>query len=160
MKKAILTSEIDLRFRPSIFLWGWLGLFSILVCFSLWYCLPVRWAVPASMGYAALLFWQCRTLPAMRAMSSVQTLHVDVYGQMTVSTRDGRQWLCEVLPASVVQPAYLILHLQSQLNHEADMGQALPGCPASHLLVMFDQAEASQLKALRVWLRWGALQPA
>ena len=44
MKKAILSTEIGLRLRPSKFLWGWWWLFSILVVFSLVYSLPWRWA--------------------------------------------------------------------------------------------------------------------
>ncbi len=162
MKKAILSSEIGLRFRPSKFLWGWGWLFSMLVVFSLVYSLPLRWAALAVLAYILVCVWQWTQLPATRWPWSVQSLRVDVFGQMTLTDKRGQTWSFAVLPDSVVHPACIVLHLTAFVPQEIE--RVLVKTPSAlmtrllrpkRLLILPDQADTQALQALRVWLKWG-----
>jgi hypothetical protein len=162
MKKAILSSEIGLRLRPSKFLWGWGWLFSMLVVFSLVYSLPLRWAALAVLAYILVCVWQWTQLPATRWPWSVQSLRVDVFGQMTLTDKRGHTWSFAVLPDSVVHPACIVLHLTALVPEEDEL--SLVKTPSAlmtrwfrpkRLLILPDQADTQALQALRVWLKWG-----
>lgn len=162
MKKAILSSEIGLRLRPSKFLWGWWWLFSILVVFSLVDCLPPVWAALGVLAYLLACVWQWTQLPATRWPWSVQSLRVDVFGQMTLTDKRGQIWSLIVLPDTVVHPACIVLHI-SALALQADASTLVqtPSTPMmrwlrpKRLLILSDQADTQALQALRVWLKWG-----
>lgn len=162
MKKAILSSEIGLRLRPSKFLWGWGWLFSMLVVLSLVYSLPLRWAALAVLVYMLVCVWQWTQLPATRWPWSVQSIKVDVFGQMTLTDKRGQIWSLIVLPDTVVHPACIVLHI-SALALQAD-SSTLVQTPSTlmmrwfrptRLLILPDQADTQALQALRVWLKWG-----
>jgi hypothetical protein len=153
MKKAILSSEIDLRLRPSTLLWGWWWLFSMLMMISLWWTLPFAWAA-AGMGiYCIASGWQWTQLTATSWKKSIQTLRVDVYGQMTVTNQAGQAYQASVLPDSIVHPWCLILHLQLLSVAEDSAVESSPY--HQRILLLPDQADSGTLSALRVWLRWG-----
>jgi len=162
MKKAILSTEIGLRLRPSKFLWGWWWLFSILVMFSLLYSLPWRWAALAVLGYLLACVWQWTQLPATRWPWSVQSIRVDVFGQMTLTDKRGQTWSLIVLPDTVVHPACIVLHI-SALALQADDSAFVHKLSTpimrwlrpKRLLIVSDQADTQALQALRVWLKWG-----
>ncbi|WP_228518738.1 hypothetical protein [Methylophilus sp. 13] len=152
MKKAILSTEIDLRLRPSYLLWGWWCLFSMLVMACLWWKLAFVWALSATAVYGLASGWHWTQLAATSWKHSIQRLRVDVYGQMTVVNRTGQVYQVSVLPDSVVHPWCLVLHMQLQLLHEA---AAEPIMRTQRMLLLPDQADRASLTALRVWLRWG-----
>lgn len=162
MKKAILSSEIGLRLRPSKFLWGWGWLFSMLVVLSLVYSLPLLWAALAVLVYMLVCVWQWTQLPATRWPWSVQSIRVDVFGQMTLTDKRGQIWSLIVLPDTVVHPACIVLHI-SALALQADSSTLVqtPSTPMmrwlrpKRLLILSDQADTQALQALRVWLKWG-----
>jgi hypothetical protein len=162
MKKAILSTEIGLRLRPSKFLWGWGGLFSMLVVFSLVYSLPWGWATLAVLAYLLACMWQWTQLPATRWPWSAQSVRVDVFGQMTLTDRRGQTWCFTVLPDTVVHPACIVLHITALVLQEG-MSAMVP-TPSTqlarwlrpkYLLILSDQADTQALQALRVWLKWG-----
>lgn len=165
MKKAILSSEIGLRLRPSLFLWGWWCLFSILVVLSLLYCLPPAWAALGLLSYVLACLWQWMQLPATRWPWSVQSLRVDVFGQMTLTNTRGELWSFKLQPDTVVHPACLVLHVRDvvQLQEAGALHTHTQGSlhvltrwlQPKRLLILPDQADAQALKALRVWLKWG-----
>jgi toxin CptA len=153
MKKAILSSEIDLRLQPSYLLWGWWCLFSMLVVACLWWKLPVGWAVSGTGLYCIVSVWQWTKLVATSHQQSLQAVRVNVYGQMTVMNRMGQVFYADVLPDSVVHPWCMVLHLELRpLQEEADAAFL---SRKERFLVLPDQADRKSLAALRVWLRWG-----
>jgi hypothetical protein len=163
MKKPILPTEIVLRFHPSKFLWGWWLLFSMAVLFSVWLCLPVAWAIAGSAIYGLGCGWEWTQLVATRWRYSVQTLQVNVYGEMSVTDTSGQRWLVRVLPDSVVQHGLMVLHID-YLSSPPAAAEAQGPVPADklwpwlrprRLLILFDQADAVSQKAMRVWLNWG-----
>ena len=163
MKKAILSTEIGLRLRPSKFLWGWWWLFSILVVLSLVYSLPWRWAALAVLGYLLACMWQWTQLPATRWAWSAQSIRVDVFGQMTLTDKRGQTWALTVLPDTVVHPACVVIHMADLLQQQEEGGVPDAQRPSlltrslspKRLLILPDQVHGGALKALRVWLKWG-----
>ena len=160
MKKAILSSEIGLRFRPSKFLWGWWVVFSILVLFSLVYSLPTLWAVLGLLAYTLWCAWQWTQLLATRWPWSVHALRVDVFGHMSLTNAKGQAWSFKLKPDTVVHPACMVLHLNGlelQENEAGELDQAwfARWLFPKRLLILPDQADAQSLQALRVWLKWG-----
>lgn len=161
MKKAILSSEIGLRFRPSHFLWGWWCLFSILIIASLVYSLTPVWAFFVLLAYLLASLWQWTQLLATRCPWSVHQLRVDVFGQMTLIDARGMAWAFKVKPNTVVHPLCLVLHLTELQPLNNDMTfQANQACyqrwlQPRRLLILPDQADTHALQALRVWLKWG-----
>jgi hypothetical protein len=163
MKKPILPTEIVLRFHPSKFLWGWWGLFSMAVLSSVWLCLPVAWAIAVSALYGLACVWQWTQLIATRWRFSVQTLQVDVFGEMSVSDACGQRWQVLVLPDSVVHHGLMVLHI-AYLPSQPSVAEPHCQLPADklwrllrprRLLILFDQADPAAQKAMRVWLNWG-----
>lgn len=164
MKKPILPSEITLRFHPSQFLWGWWLVFSIAVLFSLWLSLSPLWACVGTLLYVGAGFWEWTQLVATQWRCSVHELKVDVFGQMAIIDTMGRLWRIEILPESVVHHGCMVLHiaykeLQKEAYDEADarlkdsfLSKYLR---PTRLLILFDHADTSSQKALRVWLKWG-----
>jgi hypothetical protein len=161
MKKAILASEIGLRFRPSLFLWGWWGIFSILVSYSLVYSLPPGWALMALVAYLLASAWQWTQWLATRWPWSVHALRVDVYGQMTLIDARGLTWSFKVKPSTVVHPLCLVLHLtdlqpvNNDMTFQADQTWYQRWLQPRRLLILSDQVDTHALQALRVWLKWG-----
>ncbi len=163
MKKAILPSEIDLHFKTSYLLWGWCGLFSILILVCVSRFLPTVFAVAALLMYGLACFWQWLQLPATRWSWSAQSLRVDVYGRMTLTNTFGQTWSFSVRGDSVVHPACIVLHLgnlaltvEGNQTHDTEPLPFLSRfCMPKRLLILPDQADAQTLKALRVWLKWG-----
>lgn len=167
MKKPILPTEIVIAFHPSLYLWGWLGFFSILVVGALAYCLPWPIAIGAMMLYAIYLLWQYTQLIATRRMQSIRTLRVDVFGQLSVMDGLGRRWVAEVLSDTVVHRYGLVIHLHYLDEVTADAQDVkvsddskVPSVICrwlrpTRLLILPDHANAESLRALRVWLRWG-----
>lgn len=163
MKKAILSSEIGLRLRPSLFLWGWWCLFSMLVVFSLLYCLPPVWAALGLFAYGLACIWQWMQLPATRWAWSVQSLRVDVFGHMTLTNTQGHLWSFKLQPDTVVHPAGLVLHMTALVREPEAGAMSDPAALTfltrwllpKRLLILPDQADTAALQALRVWLKWG-----
>jgi hypothetical protein len=167
MKKPILPTEIVLRFHPSKFLWGWWWLFSMAVLSSVWLCLPVAWAIAVSAIYALACVWQWTQLIATRWRFSVQTLQVDVFGQMSVSDACGHRWLIQVLSDSVVHHGLMVLHIaylpsspsatetETQPQSQVSADKLWRLLRPRRLLILFDQADPAAQKAMRVWLNWG-----
>ena len=167
MKKPILPSEIVIAFHPSLYLWGWLGFFSMLVVGALAYCLPGPVAMGAIVLYAMYLLWQYTQLIATRRVQSIRTLRVDVFGQLSVVDGLGRHWLAEVLPDTVVHPYCLVIHLNyldevtadaqgvKESDHHKAASLICRWLRPTRLLILPDHADAESLRALRVWLRWG-----
>jgi hypothetical protein len=163
MKKPILPTEIVLRFHPSKFLWGWWLVFSMAVLLSLWVSLPVIWTIAGTVIYVVTCAWQWTQLVATRWKFSPQILHVDVFGEMTVTNISGQRWHIKVLPDSVVHHSLMVLHIDYlELQTEAlDEEMTLSGdrlwrwMRPTRLLILFDQADTASQKALRVWLSWG-----
>lgn len=159
MKKPILPSEIEISFHPSHFLWGWYMVFSMLVLFSVWVCLPWMWSVALSVVYLLAGLWSYRQQVATGWRLSVRKLRVDVYGEMTLINYQGQCWRVNVSPNSVVHPWCMVLSLQYPPDdHSAliaslssDDYRALP----RRLLILPDHAPRASLSALRVWLKWG-----
>lgn len=165
MKKPILPTEIVLRFHPSKFLWGWWLVFSMAVLLCLWVCLPPWWALIGSLLYVITCCWQWTQLVATHWPFSPQALHVDVFGQMTVTNMLGQVWRIKVLADSVVHHGCIVLHIDYlELQSEASEGNGhAPDNPGvlwqclrpRRLLVLFDHTDNASKKALRVWLKWG-----
>lgn len=162
MKKTILPTEIALRFHPSKFLWGWWLLFTMAVVTSLWLTLPPGWALGGIFLYGLACLWQWTQLVATTWYFSVQSLHVDVYGHMTITNTLRQCWQVKVLPDSVVHHACMVLHiayldLKPDQSAEGHSGLRLMWkcLRPTRLLILFDQADAESQKALRVWLKWG-----
>lgn len=163
MKKAILPSEIDLHFKTSYLLWGWCGLFSILIVVCVSHFLPTAFAVVGLCIYSLACFWQWMQLPGTRWAWSAQSLRVDVYGQMTLTNTQGQTWSFSVRGDSVVHPACIVLHLGDvALTVDGDQAHDVERLPflsrfwmPKRLLILPDQTDAQTLKALRVWLKWG-----
>lgn len=130
---------------------------------TVWLCLPVAWAIAVSALYGLACVWQWMQLVATRWRFSVQTLQVDVFGQMSVSDASGQRWHILVLPDSVVHHGLMVLHIaylpsppvnaeaQSQVSADKLWWLLRP----RRLLILFDQAEPVSQKAMRVWLNWG-----
>lgn len=158
MKKPILPSEIEISFHPSNFLWGWCVVFSMLVLSSVWYCLPCQWSVVLTAIYLLACLWSFSRQLATGWRLSVQSLRVDVYGEMTLVNTMGQVWKVNVLPDTVVHPWCMVLHVQFQspLNvEEADVIHWHRWLLPCRLLILPDHAGKQSLSALRVWLRWG-----
>lgn len=161
MKKAILASEIGLRFRPSLFLWGWWGIFSILVIASLVYSLTPAWAFFVLLAYLLASLCQWTQLLATRCPWSVHQLRVDVFGHMTLIDARGLTWSFNVKPSTVVHPLCLVLHLtdlqpvNNDMTFQADQAWYQRWLQPRRLLILSDQADTHALQALRVWLKWG-----
>lgn len=167
MKKPILPTEIVIAFHPSLYLWGWLGFFSMLVVGVLAYCLPWPIAFAAMLLYAIYLLWQYTQLVATRREQSIRTLRVDVFGQLSVVDGLGRRWVAQVLPDTVVHGYGLVIHLHyldeatadaHGVNQSDDHKASSLICRwlrPTRLLILPDHADAESLRALRVWLRWG-----
>ncbi|MDP8568408.1 protein YgfX [Methylophilus aquaticus] len=167
MKKPILPTEILIALHPSLYLWGWLGFFSMLVVGVLAYCLPWPIAFAAILLYAIYLLWQYTQLVATRHEHSIRTLRVDVYGQLSVVDGLGRRWFAEVLPDTVVHRYGLLIHLHYLDEATADEQGVKESADRktnslmsrwlrpTRLLILPDHADAESLRALRVWLRWG-----
>lgn len=159
MKKPILPSEIEISFHPSYFLWGWYIVFSMLVLFSLWVCLPWMWGVLLSLAYLLVSLWHYRQQVATSWRFSVQKLKVSVYGEMTLINRLGQCWRVNVLPDTVVHPWCMVLSLQYPPDDNSAWIELL-GCDdywvqPRRLLILPDHAPCASLGALRVWLKWG-----
>jgi hypothetical protein len=153
MKKAILSSEIDLRLQPSYFLWGWWCLFSMLVMACLCWKLPFGWALCGIGLYCVVSGWQWTQLVATSWKQSIQTMRVDVFGHMTITNRAGQRYEASVLADSVVHPWCLVLHLHLRAMDEDSPTEA---CVRNQrILLLPDQVNKRHLKAFRVWLRWG-----
>lgn len=153
MKKAILSSEIDLRLQPSYLLWGWWCLFSMLVVACLWWKLPFGWAVSGTGLYCIVSSWQWTQLVATPWKHSIQTIRVDVFGHMTITNRSDQVYQATVLADSVVHPWCLVLHLHLDAMDEDSSTES---CARNQrILLLPDQVEKGQLTAFRVWLRWG-----
>lgn len=165
MKKPILPSEITLRFHSSKFLWGWWLVFSIAVSFSLWLSLPSIWALAGTLLYVTASFWHWTQLIATSWRFSVQALKVDVFGQMVITNAVGQRWRIGVLPDSVVHHGCMVLHIfytELQINASEEINSAHHQKPLlwrwlkpTRLLILFDHADTTAQKALRVWLKWG-----
>jgi hypothetical protein len=158
MKKPILPSEIEISFQPSTFLWGWCVVFSMLVLITLWYCLPWRWSATLTAIYLAACLWAYSQQVATGWWFSVQSLRVDVYGEMTLVNTRGQVWTVNILPDTVVHPWCMVLHVQLQppsSAEEADMLIWHHWLLPRRLLILPDHAGKQSLSALRVWLRWG-----
>ncbi len=167
MKKPILPTEIVIAFHPSLYLWGWLGFFSMLVVGVLAYCLLWPIAIGAMLLYAIYLLWQYTQLIATRRVQSIRTLRVDVFGQLSVVDGLGRRWDAEVLPDTVVHRYGLVIHLNYLDEETADAQEVKESddrkasrlmsrwLRPTRLLILPDHADAESLRALRVWLRWG-----
>jgi len=134
----------------------------MLVVFSLVYSLPLLWAALAVLAYLLACVWQWTQLPATRWPWSVQSLRVDVFGQMTLTDKRGQIWSFAVLPDSVIHPACIVLHLTAFVPQENE--RVLVQTPSTlmmrwfrpkRLLILPDQADTQALQALRVWLKWG-----
>ncbi|MFD0912876.1 hypothetical protein [Methylophilus luteus] len=113
--------------------------------------------------YGLACGWQWTQLVATRWRFSVQTLQVDVFGQMSVSYASGQRWQILVLPDSVVHHGLMVLHI---VYLPSPPSVAEPHCQVladklwrllrpRRLLILFDQAEPAAQKAMRVWLNWG-----
>ncbi|TXI47060.1 MAG: hypothetical protein E6Q52_01520 [Methylophilus sp.] len=135
----------------------------MLVVFSLLYCLPPTWAALGLLIYLLACLWQWMQLPATRWPWSVQSLRVDVFGQMTLTNTCGELWSFKLQPDSVVHPACLVLHVTEVVQlqeagalHVQDSLHFLTHwLQPKRLLILPDQADAQVLKSLRVWLKWG-----
>ncbi|HSI45271.1 MAG TPA: hypothetical protein VK950_03785 [Methylophilus sp.] len=165
MKKPILPTEIELRFHPSKFLWGWWLVFSMAVLLCLWVSLPLLWAIIGTVIYMIACVWQWSQLVATSWKFSPQLLSVDVFGTMTVTNTSGQRWLIKVLPESVVHHACMVLHIE-YLELQSDALEENSNIPRHYmllwrwlrpirLLVLFDHADTASQKGLRVWLKWG-----
>jgi hypothetical protein len=160
MKKPILPSEIVLRFHPSKFLWGWWLLFSIAVLVCLWICLPLMWAASMTLIYNTACFWQWTQLVGTHWKLSVQTLKVDVFGQMFVKNTLGQYWHINVLPDTFVHQHCIVLHIdyleqlaepeEAQLKEKWVWRWMRP----TRLLILFNQTDCDAHRELRVWLKW------
>ncbi|WP_029148746.1 hypothetical protein [Methylophilus sp. 5] len=136
----------------------------MLVVFSLLYCLPAGWAALGLFAYGLACIWQWMQLAATRWAWSVQSLRVDVFGHMTFTNALGQTWSFRVLADTVVHPACIVIHLTDLVQQQEV--SAVPDHPRQkfftdwlhpkRLLILPDQADASSLKALRAWLKWGA----
>lgn len=127
----------------------------MLVMACLWWKLAFVWALSATAVYGLASGWHWMQLVATPWKHSIQSVRVDVYGQMTVVNRAGQVYQVSVLPDSVVHPWCLVLHLQMLPLHEA-APESMPR--TQRMLLLPDQADSASLTALRVWLRWGRLE--
>lgn len=134
----------------------------MLVVFSLVYSLPFVWAALGVLAYMLACLWQWTQLPAMHWAWSVQALRVDVFGQMTLSDKQGRIWSFKLRPDTVVHSACMVLHLADLDREEVDMTThpvtltfIARWFQPKRLLILADQGDAQALQSLRVWLKWG-----
>lgn len=158
MKKPILPSEIEIFFHPSNFLWGWSVVFSMLVLGTVWYCLPWPWSVTLTAIYLLACLWSYSQQLATGWRLSVQSLRVDVYGEMTLVNTLGQVWKVSVLPETVVHPWCMVLHIEFQSLLDAEEADVLSWhhwLLPRRLLILPDHTGKQSLSALRVWLRWG-----
>lgn len=152
MKKAILTTEIDLRLRPSKILWGWWAVFSILVLASLAYSLPVAWACCLAAFYSLASIMQWTQLVATGYQKSIQAMQVDVFGRMQATDRAGQHYAIQVLAGTVLHPWCLVLHVRCTPLSSANLPMTTR---ERRWLILPDQADPLLLADFRRWCRWG-----
>ncbi len=161
MKKAILPVEQVIGLSTSSFLWGWWLFFSMLNMACACYAMTWPWAAAYVVFYAAMSCWHYTQLAGVAWPDSVHVLRLDVYGQLWLHQYNAVIRPASVLPDSVVYPQLLCLHLRllpdegTEQSVQTSTNQLHPTTVTRWLLILPDMLSKEDLRALRVWLRWG-----
>lgn len=99
----------------------------------------VAWSLKRCLDDAALL----------RAPSAIVAISVTSEGKVLARARTGKAWLeCELLPSSFVSHRVTILNLRARGTRRVH-----------HVVLCCGNANADDLRRLRVWLRWAPPTP-
>ncbi len=158
MKKAILPAEITLALQASQLLLGWLLLISTLAVVCVLWSLSLVMALPLCLLLVAWASRQVRKHALLCLPSSWRGLRVDMYGRMFVQDNRQQWHAVEILPQSVVHPYLMILHFKPSerdgLKHHFFKRILISLLGENVMVILPGQAEAEDLRRLRVWLRW------